>query len=173
MTTTKRLPIRMPSQTPQVPYMPPGSDYAQFIDIDAAMYRDRTLMINRYIDQEYANQIISIILYLRKENPRETMSLYFNVPGADLRPALAVYDLLQQTKVNCEIETVNLALCAGMGSVLCAAGTKGKRSAFPNARFLLQRVGMEEVFLRKQIFCRSDCYDCRVSFYQQLHRRNL
>merc|ERR1719261_63124 len=82
MTTTKRLPIRMPSQTPQVPYMPPGSDYAQFIDIDAAMYRDRTLMINRYIDQEYANQIISIILYLRKENPRETMSLYFNVPGA-------------------------------------------------------------------------------------------
>ena len=110
------------------------------------MYRDRTLMINRYIDQEYANQIISIILYLRKENPRETMSLYFNVPGADLRPALAVYDLIQQTKVNCEIETVNLALCAGMGSVLCAAGTKGKRSAFPNARFLLQRVGMEEVF---------------------------
>ena len=103
-------------------------------------------MISQFIDEEYANNLISIMLYLRKENPREPISLYFNVPGGLLRPCLAVYDLIEQTKVNCEIETVNLALCAGMGAMLCAAGTKGKRSGMPNRRFLLQRTGMDQVF---------------------------
>lgn len=41
---------------------------------------------------------------------------------------------------------MNLGLCSGMASLLCAAGTKGKRSAMPNARFLLQRIGMEGAF---------------------------
>jgi ATP-dependent Clp protease protease subunit len=103
-------------------------------------------MINRFINEEAANSIISIILYLRNESPRDKISLYFNVPGGQMRPALAIYDLLQNTKKNCEIETVNLALCAGMGALLCAAGTKGKRSAMPNARFLLMRTGMDRAF---------------------------
>jgi ATP-dependent Clp protease protease subunit len=110
------------------------------------MYRDRTMFISRYIDEAAANNIISIMLYLRNESPKDPISMYFNVPGAQLRPALAIYDLMQNTKKNCEIQTVNLALTAGMGSFLCAAGTKGKRSALPNARFLLQRTGMDQVF---------------------------
>jgi ATP-dependent Clp protease, protease subunit len=125
---------------------PPGADYTQFVSIEAAMYKDRTMMINRYIDDNAANNIISILLYLRNESPRDKISLYFNVPGGELRASLAIYDLIQNTKKNCEIETVNLALCAGMGAILCSAGTKGKRSAMPNSRFLLQRIGMDNVF---------------------------
>mmetsp|Transcript_1938 Transcript_1938/g.2717 ORF Transcript_1938/g.2717 Transcript_1938/m.2717 type:complete len:332 (+) Transcript_1938:183-1178(+) len=142
----RRETIKMPSQTPMVPYKPPGSDYAQFVDIESAMYRDRTMMISRFIDEEAANSIISIILYLRKEDPKKPIDLYFNVPGAILRPALAVYDLLLQTRDQCEISTVNLGLCTGMGALLCGAGTKGKRSAMPNSRFLLQRTGMDQPF---------------------------
>lgn len=136
----------MPTTTPMVPYKPPGSDYAQFIDIYSRFYRDRIMMVGKYIDSNAANEIISIILYLRKEDPTGPITLYFNVPGADLRPALAVYDLLMQTKQNCEVTTVNLGLCAGMGSLLCGAGTKGRRCAMPNSRFLLQRTGMDSPF---------------------------
>mmetsp|Transcript_5439 Transcript_5439/g.7125 ORF Transcript_5439/g.7125 Transcript_5439/m.7125 type:complete len:340 (+) Transcript_5439:196-1215(+) len=143
---TRREPIRMPSQTPMVPFKPPGSDYTQFIDINGAMYRDRTVMLNKFIDEEAANEFIGIMLYLRKEDPREPISLYFNVPGGWLRPSLAIYDLIQNTKKNCRIETVNLALCGGMGAMLCSAGTKGERSAMPNSRFMMQRTGMDEVF---------------------------
>lgn len=136
----------MPTQTPMVPYKPPGSDYAQFIDIDSRMYRDRIMFISRYIDEEAANEIISILLYLRKEDPTGDITLYFNVPGAQMRPALAIYDLICQTRENCEISTVNLGLCTGMGALLCGAGTKGRRCAMPNSRFLLQRTGMETPF---------------------------
>lgn len=124
---------------------PPGGQVAQFVDLYSAMYRDRTLMISKFIDEEAANEIISIILYMRKEDARKDISIYFNVPGALLRPSLAIYDLLQQTKESCDVETVNLGLCTGMGAFLCAAGTKGKRSAMPNSRFLLQRTGLDEV----------------------------
>ena len=142
----RREPIKMPSQTPMFPYKAPGSQYAQFIDMYSAMYRDRTMLIGKYIDEAAANEIISIILYLRKEDPKGPISLYFNVPGAVLRPALAVYDVLLQTRDMCEISTVNLGLCTGMGALLCGAGTKGKRSAMPNARFLLSRTGMDKPF---------------------------
>ena len=125
-------------------FQPRGSDVSQFVDLYSAMYRDRTMMIGKFIDDEAANEIISIILYMRKEDPRRDISIYFNVPGALLRPALAIYDLLQQTKEMCDIETVNLGLCTGMGAFLCGAGTKGKRSAMPNARFLLQRTGLDQ-----------------------------
>jgi len=126
-------------------YKAPGSNVAQFIDINSAMYRDRTLMIAKFIDENAANEIISIILWMRKQDPSQDISIYFNVPGALLRPSLAIYDLLQQTKQRCTIETVNLGLCTGMGAFLCAAGTKGKRSAMPNSRFLLQRTGLDQV----------------------------
>ena len=146
MALIRRDPIQMPTQTPMVPYKPPGSDYTQFIDLYSRMYRDRTMMISSYINEEASNNIISILLYLRKEDPTGPIDLYFNVPGADIRPALAVYDLICQTREKCEISTVNLALCSGMGAFLCAAGTKGKRSAMPNSRFLLSRTGMDKVF---------------------------
>lgn len=142
----KRDILKMPTDTPMVPYKAPGSDYAQFIDIYSRMFRDRIMFIGKYIDENEANNIISIILYLRKEDSTGDITLYFNVPGADLRPALAVYDLIEQTRQNCEITTVNLGLCAGMGAFLCGSGTKGKRCAMPNARFLLSRTGMDQPF---------------------------
>jgi ATP-dependent Clp protease, protease subunit len=110
------------------------------------MYKDRTVMISRFIDDNAANSIIAILLYLRKESYRDPISIYLNVPGGWLRPSLAVYDLIQNTKQNCVVETVNLGLCAGMGAVLCSAGTKGRRSCMPNARFILQRTGIDRVF---------------------------
>lgn len=136
--------IKMPGQTPMVPWKSPGSDYAQFIDINSAMYRDRTLMISRFIDDEAANEIISILLWMMEQDSFEPISIYFNVPGALIRPGLAIYDLIEQLKKTIVIETVNLGLCTGMGSFLCAAGSKRKRSAMPNSRFLLQRVGLDQ-----------------------------
>lgn len=125
---------------------PPGSDYAQFVGIYDRMVRDRILFIGNFIDEENANSIISSILYLRKEDSTGPITLYLNVPGALLRPGLAVYDLLRQIGKDCEITTVNIGLCTGMGALLAGAGTKGRRCALPNSRFLLQRVGMESVF---------------------------
>ena len=73
------------------------------------------------------------------EDPRKPISIYFNVPGALMKPCLAVYDTLRT--LECPVTTVNLGLATGMGAFLCGAGTKGMRYALPNARFLMQRTG--------------------------------
>jgi ATP-dependent Clp protease protease subunit len=104
------------------------------------------MLIGRFIDEEAANSIISMLLYLRKQSMNEPIDIYLNCPGAILRPGLAVYDLICQTREYCEIRTVNLGLCAGIGALLVGAGTKGSRQAMPNSRFLLQHTGIENPF---------------------------
>mmetsp|Transcript_6148 Transcript_6148/g.12721 ORF Transcript_6148/g.12721 Transcript_6148/m.12721 type:complete len:317 (-) Transcript_6148:47-997(-) len=145
----KRMPIMMPTQEPMVPYRDSGSDYASFVGLNSALLRDRKLWIGKFIDDNASNDIISSLIYLTTEadNAYKPVELYLNVPGALLRPSLAIYDVIQQLKSSGkEIITTNFALCAGMGSLIAAAGTKGKRRVMPNARFLLQKTGIDSVF---------------------------
>ena len=66
------------------------------------------------------------------------------MPGALLKPTLAVYDTLKS--MECPIMTLNLGLATGMGAFLCSAGTPGLRFCLPNARFLLQKTGLDDPF---------------------------
>jgi ATP-dependent Clp protease protease subunit len=137
----------MPTQEPMVPYRAPGSSYDQFIGLKSRQLRDRKLWIARYIDDEASNSIISSLLYLQSESDKEDIKLYLNIPGANLRPALAIYDAISELKADgVKIATTNIALCAGMGALIAGAGTKGMRYSLPNARFLLQKTGMDQVF---------------------------
>ena len=85
-----------------------------------------------------------LLLFMRFEDPRKPISIYFNVPGALMKPCLAVYDTLRT--LECPVTTVNLGLATGMGAFLCGAGTKGMRYALPNARFLMQRTGLDDPY---------------------------
>lgn len=89
-------------------------------------------------------QLIAMLLYFEKDDPNKRVSLYFNCPGALIRPALAIYDTLMHMRP--EVSTLNLGLATGMVSFLCATGKKGMRYALPNARFLMQRTGMEDPY---------------------------
>jgi ATP-dependent Clp protease, protease subunit len=128
----------------QVPYKAPGSDQATWMGVNQRLQRSRIIMVGKYIDDEYANQLIAMMLYLEKESRDKAVALYFNCPGANLRPAMAVFDTLQQMAF--PVSTLNLGLSTGMVSFLCAAGDKGMRFALPNARFLMQRTGMEDPY---------------------------
>ncbi|EJK71099.1 hypothetical protein THAOC_07491 [Thalassiosira oceanica] len=145
--SVKRMPIMMPTQEPMVPYRAPGSTYDQFVGMKTRQLRDRTLWIARYIDDDATNEIISSLLYLQSEDDKKEIKLYLNIPGANLRPSLAIYDALMDLKASgIKISTTNVALCAGMGALIAGAGTKGMRYSLPNARYLLQKTGMDGVF---------------------------
>ena len=142
-----RQPIKMPTQEPMVPYRAPGSTYDQFIGMKSRQLKDRKLWIAQYIDDEASNSIISSLLYMQSQSDKEDIKLYLNIPGANLRPSLAIYDALSELKADgCKIATTNIALCAGMGALIAGVGTKGMRYSLPNARFLLQKTGMDQVF---------------------------
>eukprot|EP00607_Mallomonas_marina_P010930 CAMPEP_0182424148 /NCGR_PEP_ID=MMETSP1167-20130531/10305_1 /TAXON_ID=2988 /ORGANISM="Mallomonas Sp, Strain CCMP3275" /LENGTH=337 /DNA_ID=CAMNT_0024603721 /DNA_START=184 /DNA_END=1197 /DNA_ORIENTATION=- len=139
---TRRSSILM-GQVPMVPFKlrPESKDY-QWMDIYNALGRQRTLFVSRFLDDEACNQLIASLVYLQGQNAKDPITMYFNVPGAILKPSFAVYDTMR--RMTCPLVTINMGLTVGMGSLLCAVGTKGQRYAFPNARFLMSKTGLED-----------------------------
>lgn len=58
----------MPSSTPMVPYKAKGTDYFRFVDIYQRLSYDRVLLLGQFIDDSAANQIMSTLMYLHKED---------------------------------------------------------------------------------------------------------
>ena len=133
----------MAGGVPKVPYKAPGAQNHEFIDIFNRLYRERIIYVGQDLDDESANQIIAVMLYLENTDAKANVSFYFNCPGSTIPAGLAVYDCMRAMKY--PITTINLGLAASMAAFLVGAGTKGKRMSLPNARFLLQSPSLPDV----------------------------
>lgn len=52
----------MPIGVPKVAYRVPGSASADWVDIYNRLYRERIIFLGQEIDDDYANQIIGVLL---------------------------------------------------------------------------------------------------------------
>ena len=127
----------MPIGVPKVAYRVPGSQSADWVDIYNRLYRERILFMGSEIDDELANQIIGVLLYLDSEDSTKPIYLYINCPGGSVISGLAIYDCMQHIKS--EVITINLGLAASMASFILAAGSKGKRLALPSSRIMIHQ----------------------------------
>ena len=127
----------MPIGVPKVPYRMPGEQYTQWVDIYNRLYRERIIFLGRDVDDEIANQIIAVMLYLDSEDPGKDIYLYINSPGGMITSGMAIYDTMQHIKS--DVVTICVGLAASMGSFLLAAGTKGKRLALPHSRIMIHQ----------------------------------
>ena len=135
---TKRHDITMmPIGVPKVAYRVPGSQSADWVDIYNRLYRERIIFLGSEIDDELANQVIGVMLYLDSEDSDKPIYLYINTPGGSVISGLAIYDCMQHIKS--EVITINLGLAASMGSFILAAGSKGKRLALPSSRTMIHQ----------------------------------
>lgn len=127
----------MPIGVPKVPYRMPGEPFTQWIDIYNRLYRERIIFLGREVDDEIANQIVAVMLYLDSEDPGKDIVLYINSPGGSVTAGMAIYDTMQHIKS--DVVTICVGLAASMGSFLLAAGTKGKRLALPHSRIMIHQ----------------------------------
>ena len=125
----------MPIGTPKVPYRLPGSSYEQWIDIYQRLSLERIIFLSQDVDDNIANQIVAIMLYLDSEDPTKPIQLYINSPGGSVTAGMAIYDTMQHIKS--EVITICVGLAASMGAFLLAAGSKGKRVALPHSRIMI------------------------------------
>eukprot|EP00339_Tiarina_fusa_P029609 CAMPEP_0117021338 /NCGR_PEP_ID=MMETSP0472-20121206/16106_1 /TAXON_ID=693140 ORGANISM="Tiarina fusus, Strain LIS" /NCGR_SAMPLE_ID=MMETSP0472 /ASSEMBLY_ACC=CAM_ASM_000603 /LENGTH=249 /DNA_ID=CAMNT_0004726783 /DNA_START=92 /DNA_END=837 /DNA_ORIENTATION=- len=127
----------MPIGVPKVAYRVPGSQQADWVDIYNRLYRERIIFLGSEIDDELANQVIGVMLYLDSEDSTKPIYLYINSPGGSVISGLAIFDCMQHIKS--EVITINLGLAASMGSFILAAGSKGKRLALPSSRIMIHQ----------------------------------
>jgi len=106
-------------------------------DIYSRLLKDRIIFIGTAIDDNVANLLIAQLLFLESEDPEKDINLYINSPGGLVTAGLAIYDTMQYVKPS--IATICVGQAASMGSILLAAGTKGKRYALPNVRVMIHQ----------------------------------
>jgi len=106
-------------------------------DIFSRLLKERIVFITGGVGDEMATVIIAQLLFLEAENPDKPISMYINSPGGIVSSGLAIYDTMQYIKP--QVSTMCVGQAASMGSLLLAAGEKGKRFALPNSRIMVHQ----------------------------------
>jgi len=127
-----------------VPWKAPGMDNPQWVDIYNRMYRERIMFLGQGINDDVANTIIAVLLYLESEDASSSVSMYCNVGGGIMKSGLAIYDTMRIMPY--DIQTVNMGMCAQVAAFVVAGGTPGKRFALPNSRFYMSNPGIAPMY---------------------------
>ena len=106
-------------------------------DIYSRLLKERIIFLGTPIDDTVASLIIAQLLFLEADEPEKDISIYINTPGGTVTAGLAILDTMQFVKP--EIATICMGQAASMGAILLAAGSRGKRSALPNARIMIHQ----------------------------------
>lgn len=108
-------------------------------DIYSLLLKERIIFLGTPVNDQVANLIVAQLLFLDREDPEREISLYINSPGGEIYPGLAIYDTMQL--VRAPVSTIAVGWTASMGTVLLAAGRKGRRYALPNATIHMHPAG--------------------------------
>jgi ATP-dependent Clp protease, protease subunit len=106
-------------------------------DIYSLLLKERIIFVGTQIDDQVANVIVAQLLFLSREDSEKEIQMYINSPGGVIYSGLAIYDTMQM--VPNPISTVAVGVTASFGTVLLAAGSKGRRYALPNATIHLHQ----------------------------------
>ena len=106
-------------------------------DIYSRLLKERIVFIGSEIDDTMANLVVAQLLFLQSEDATKDVNVYINSPGGSVTAGLAIYDTMQFLK--CDVATYCIGQAASMGSVLLAAGTRGKRHSLPSSRIMIHQ----------------------------------
>ncbi|MBN9497693.1 MAG: ATP-dependent Clp endopeptidase proteolytic subunit ClpP [Alphaproteobacteria bacterium] len=106
-------------------------------DIYSRLLKERIIFMVGPVNDGIASLICAQLLFLESENPKKDISLYINSPGGVVTSGLAMYDTMQYIRP--DVATVCIGQASSMGSLLLAAGAKGKRFSLPNSRIMVHQ----------------------------------
>jgi len=127
----------MPIGVPKVLYRLPGEEAAQWVDLYNRLYRSRILFLCQDLDDELANQLIGIMLYLNAEDKSQEIVVYINSPGGSVTCGIGVYDAMNY--IQSDVTTICIGTAASMASLVLSGGTHGKRLALPHCRIMIHQ----------------------------------
>lgn len=105
----------------------------------------RSIMFVGEVTEEKAADLISGLLVLaqtkdEEEERAEDIKLYINTYGGSADEMFAIYDVMNWCKQFCDIQTIGLGKVMSAGTLLLAAGTKGKRYISQHCRVMIHSV---------------------------------
>ena len=139
----------MKMQIPLFPYRDPTTGAQAFVSIFTKLVEESRIVFlssgiysptvdtRAVITDIQADCVTATLLYLNAQDPNKDIKMYINSPGGSGTAMLAVYDTMQYVK--CDVQTICIGQAASAAAIILAAGTKGKRSALPNAEIMIHQ----------------------------------
>jgi ATP-dependent Clp protease, protease subunit len=129
----------------------PAVDVRALLSGMAEEMESRTMLLQGEVNEEKAGEIISGFLALAElkpprqelkkgEMPYDPITLYVSTYGGSADEMFAIFDIMEHCKKSCNIETVGLGKVMSAGTLILAAGTKGKRKITKNCRVMIHNV---------------------------------
>ncbi len=104
----------------------------------------RTMALFGDVDEEKSLDLIvgllSLTEFTEKEPPYDPIKFYISTYGGSADEMFSIYDMMSILKNKCEIETIGLGKVMSAGTLLLAAGTKGKRKIGRHCRVMIHAV---------------------------------
>ena len=105
----------------------------------------RSIMFVGEVTEEKAAELISAIIVLAQtkeedEEKAEDIKIFVNTYGGSADEMFAIYDTINWCKNLCDIQTIGLGKVMSAGTLILAAGTKGKRYISPHCRVMIHSV---------------------------------
>ncbi|MEI6728795.1 MAG: ATP-dependent Clp protease proteolytic subunit [bacterium] len=107
------------------------------MDLYSRLLDERIIMLTDPFDDVMASIIVSQLLYLQSEDAIKDITMYLNSPGGSVTAMWSIVDTMNLIKPN--VSTVCIGLAASAGSVVLAAGQKGKRFILPHAEVMIHQ----------------------------------
>ena len=106
-------------------------------DIYSRLLKERIIFLIGGVNDSVASLVSAQLLFLEADNPNKDIAFYINSPGGVVTSGLAIYDTMRYVRP--DVSTMCIGQAASMGSLLLAAGEKGKRYSLPNSRIMIHQ----------------------------------
>ena len=113
-----------------------SSNGERVYDLYSRLLKDRIIIVSGEINDEKANIIIGMLLYLDSIN-NDDIQMYINSPGGVITSGMAIYDTMNYIKS--DVSTICMGMAASMAAILLSSGTEGKRYALPNSEVMIHQ----------------------------------
>ena len=110
----------------------------------------RSIMFVGEVTEEKAAEFISALRVLaqtkdEEDERAEDIKIYINTYGGSADEMFAIYDVMNWCKEFCDVQTIGIGKVMSAGTLILAAGTKGKRYLSSHCRVMIHSVNGGQV----------------------------
>jgi ATP-dependent Clp protease protease subunit len=129
----------------------PTVDVKQLLQGAMEEMESRTMLFQGTLDEEKSAELLAGFLALAElkppkqdlkegQMPYDPITLYISTYGGSADEMFGLFDIMNNCKKSCIIETIGVGKVMSAGTLLLAAGTKGHRKITKNCRVMLHQV---------------------------------
>jgi ATP-dependent Clp protease protease subunit len=107
------------------------------MDVFSRLMKDRIIWVSGGVNQ-YMSDIVQAQLIYMDSVDNNDITMHINSPGGSVLHGLGIVDVMNYIKS--DVATINIGMCASMGSVLLSSGAKGKRSSLIYSKVMVHQV---------------------------------